>query len=87
MSKKRGEAKMIDVDLTENIEPDYTGFAALGKRAAQDRVNVVSNPKWEKLLKPDTEPTLDTIIDNEVQAIRSDKENRILTALAQPRPR
>ena len=50
MSKKRGETKMADVpqngkllvcDLTENIEPDYSGFASLGKRAAQDRVNGV----------------------------------------------
>ncbi len=56
MSKKRGETKMVDdvryvgkahgravvCDLTEDIEMDLSGFAALGKQAAQNRVCVVS---------------------------------------------
>ena len=46
---------------------------------------VAEKPNWEKLLKPDEEPTLALLIAEEVATIRDDKEQRILTALTQPR--
>ena len=48
---------------------------------------VAEKPNWEKLLKPDEEPTLASLIAEEVATIRDDKEQRILTALTQPRAR
>ena len=70
-------------------EPSNGRTLHMSKKRGETKMTDVAVPtaKWEKLLKLNTEPTLDTIIDNEVQSIRSDKENRILTALAQPRPR
>ena len=42
---------------------------------------VAEKPNWEKLLKPDEEPTLASLIAEEVATIREDKEQRILTAV------
>ena len=50
MSKKRGKTKMPNVppngllvvcDITENIEPDFSGLAELGRKVAQERDNKV----------------------------------------------
>ena len=48
---------------------------------------VAEKPNWEKLLKSDKEPTIGSLIAEEVATIRDDKEQRILTALTQPRAR
>lgn len=42
---------------------------------------VAAKPNWEKLLKPDAELTVASVVAEEVATIREDKEQRILTAV------